>query len=86
LLGCQITRHSYQRGFLEMAHVLTHSDGHRCKLCADENTKPVPGTDLFMDVLQTADRKWTTSLMSALFDHGKSRLLKSSSRPPRASR
>jgi hypothetical protein len=76
LLGCQITRHSYQRGFLEMANMLTHADGHRCKLSADENTKPVPETDLFMDALQIADRKWTTNLMSALFDPSKYRLAK----------
>jgi hypothetical protein len=76
LLGCQITRHSYQRGFLEMANALTHADGHRCKLCADENTKPVPETDLFMEALQIADRKWTTNLMSALFDRSKYRLAK----------
>ena len=73
LLGCQITRHSYQRGFLEMANVLTHADGHRRKVRAHDNAKPVPGTDLFMHTLQIADRKWTTNLMSALFGNSKYR-------------
>jgi hypothetical protein len=70
LLGCQIARHSYQRGLLEIARVLTHRDGHRCERCADDKTTSTRSDDLFMDVLRAADRKWVTNLLGAVFDRG----------------
>ena len=70
LLGCQIARHAYQRGLLEIARVLTHRDGHRCERCADDKATSTRSDDLFMDVLRAADRKWVTNLLGAVFDRG----------------
>jgi len=70
LLGCQIARHSCQRGLLEIARALTHPDGHRCERCAGGKTTSARGDDLFMDVLRAADRKWATNLFGAIFDRG----------------
>jgi hydroxymethylpyrimidine pyrophosphatase-like HAD family hydrolase len=70
LLGCQIARHAHQRGLLEIARVLTHPDGHRCERCADGKTTSARGDDLFMDVLRTADREWSTNLIRAVLDRG----------------
>ena len=76
LLGCQITRGSYQRGLLEIARALTHPRGQRCERCAEDETRPARGEDLFMDLLRTADRKWATNLIGAIFDHGILRVFK----------
>ena len=67
LLGCQIARHSYQRGLLDIARSLAHSDGRRCERCAEGATWP-SSQDLFMELLQAADQMRATTLISALFD------------------
>src|ERR1700730_9021323 len=51
LLGCQIARHPFQRGLLDIARSLAHSDGRRCKRCAEGATWP-SSQDLFMELLQ----------------------------------
>jgi hydroxymethylpyrimidine pyrophosphatase-like HAD family hydrolase len=76
LLGCQIVRHSYQRGLLEIVRVLTHPDGRRCERCAEAESMSARGDDLFMDVLRTADRKWITNLMGAAFSRNIFRIFK----------
>jgi hydroxymethylpyrimidine pyrophosphatase-like HAD family hydrolase len=75
LLGCQIARHSHQRGLLEIVRVLTHPDGRRCERCAEGKTMSARDDDLFMDVLRTADRKWITNLMGAIFGRDMFRIL-----------
>ena len=54
-LGCQITRHSYQRGLLEIARALVHADGRQCERCFDVR-KEWPRDDLFVEILEAADR------------------------------
>jgi hypothetical protein len=70
LLGCRIARHPYQRGLLEIARAITHTDGGRR---SDDKSTSVRGHDLFLDMLRAADRKWATNLMGALFDVGRFR-------------
>src|ERR1700731_550638 len=46
LLGCQIVRHSFQRGLLEIACMLTHPRGQRCERCAEGEGGTARGEDL----------------------------------------
>ncbi|MGH6737818.1 MAG: HAD hydrolase family protein [Bradyrhizobium sp.] len=66
LLGCRIVHQSYQRGLLEIARTLTHSEGEKCERCADGKASSVRGRDLYMDVLRAADRSWSANLMRAV--------------------
>ena len=62
LLGCQISRHSYQRGFLEIARRLAHPDGRQCEHCSDLRQR-WPRDSLFLNILEAADRlRWRTLL------------------------
>jgi hydroxymethylpyrimidine pyrophosphatase-like HAD family hydrolase len=70
LLGCQIARHPYQRGLLEIARALTHPDGRQCERCARSKTTSPGSNDLVLDVLQAADQSWATNLIGAVFDPG----------------
>jgi hydroxymethylpyrimidine pyrophosphatase-like HAD family hydrolase len=68
LLGCQISRHRYQRGFLDIARTLTHPDGQRGERWA-EGKAIGPGRGcLFLELLQAADGIRVGSLIGALFD------------------
>jgi hydroxymethylpyrimidine pyrophosphatase-like HAD family hydrolase len=67
-LGCQIARHSFQQGLLEIAHVLTHPNGQHCERCMEGATIAPRSRDLFMEVLQAADQKWSTNLLDTMFD------------------
>ena len=59
LLGCRIARQPYQRGLLEIARALTHSD-------APASNEAAAGSDLFMDALRAADRSRAANLARAL--------------------
>ncbi len=59
LLGCRIARQPYQRGLLEIARALTHSD-------APAGNEAAAGSDLFMDALRAADRSRAANLARAL--------------------
>jgi hydroxymethylpyrimidine pyrophosphatase-like HAD family hydrolase len=74
LLGCQIARHPYQRGLLEIARALTCPDGRRRDRHTESKMPSDHSSDLFSDVLRAADRNWTTNLMDALFDLGRFRI------------
>jgi hypothetical protein len=76
LLGCQIARHSYQRGLLEIARALACPDGRRPEQPIENKMPPGDPPDLFLDVLRAADRNWTTNLMNALFDLDRFRILR----------
>ncbi|OKO86062.1 hypothetical protein AC629_17785 [Bradyrhizobium sp. NAS80.1] len=65
LLGCEISRHSHQRGLLEVARRIVHPDGIRCKSCGEGAISGGP-EDLFLELLQAADRTWTENLIRAL--------------------
>ena len=58
LLGCKIARHSYQKGFLEIARLLAHADGRQCKHCFDVR-KLWPRDDLFVEILDADRLSWT---------------------------
>jgi hypothetical protein len=75
LLGCQISRHRYQRGFLDIARTLTHPDGQRGERWA-EGKAIGPGCGcLFLELLQAADGIRVGSLIGALFDPANLRTL-----------
>jgi hydroxymethylpyrimidine pyrophosphatase-like HAD family hydrolase len=65
LLGCQIAQHSYQRGLLDIARHLVHPDGRQCDRCSDVRSL-WPRNNLFVDILQAADRSAWTTLMRAM--------------------
>jgi hydroxymethylpyrimidine pyrophosphatase-like HAD family hydrolase len=68
LLGCQISRHRYQQGLLDVARTLVRPER------AHDGRRPArstlgPGLDcLFVELLQAADRTSVESLMGALLD------------------
>jgi hypothetical protein len=68
LLGCQIARHSYQRGLLDIARLLVHPDGRRCERCSEVGNTSRINKVLFLELLQAADQTQTANLVSALFD------------------
>lgn len=67
LVGCQIARHFFQRGLLEIAHTLTRLYRPSCERHAEGMMTPGRSRDLFMDVLRAADQKWSTNLVDAIF-------------------
>jgi hydroxymethylpyrimidine pyrophosphatase-like HAD family hydrolase len=75
LLGCRIARHSYQRGLLEIAHVLADQDGRRVDHPVGSKMPSDHSSDLFLDILRAADRKWTTNLIDALFHLDRFRII-----------
>jgi len=68
LLGCHIARHSYQRGFLEIARQLVHPDGSRCDCCSDVRI-PSHANSLFLEILEAADRSLWRTLTRAARGH-----------------
>jgi hypothetical protein len=68
LLGCQISRHPYQRGLLDIAQKFVGSHGGQRRRPA-ENISAVPSRDLlFLELLQAADRTNFNTLIGTLFD------------------
>jgi hydroxymethylpyrimidine pyrophosphatase-like HAD family hydrolase len=68
LLGCQIVRHPYQRGLLEIARSLVHPHGGSCEHCAEGNALRPGGPTLFLELLQAADESRAKHLFRGLFD------------------
>lgn len=68
LLGCQIARHSYQRGLLDIARLLAHPDGSRCERCSDVGNASSVSKVLFFELLHGADQTPAANLVRALFD------------------
>ena len=68
LLDCQIARHSYQRGLLDIARLLVHPDGRLCERCTEVENTWSTSKVLFLELLQAADQTQTANLVSALFD------------------
>jgi hydroxymethylpyrimidine pyrophosphatase-like HAD family hydrolase len=66
LFGCRIARQTHQKGLLAIA--LAHRDGRRCERCAESEPGWVRSHDLFLQVLQAADRGWAANLLRALVD------------------
>ncbi len=67
LLGCQIARHSYQRGFLEIARLLVHPDGRQCDRCSNVRAR-WPRNNLLLEILEVADQSpWETLMKAGVF-------------------
>jgi hydroxymethylpyrimidine pyrophosphatase-like HAD family hydrolase len=67
-LGCRIAGLPYQRGLLEIVRSLVHADGGRCEQCARCRGRLAEGPDLFVDLLEAADRGGRSALLRALLD------------------
>jgi hydroxymethylpyrimidine pyrophosphatase-like HAD family hydrolase/hypoxanthine phosphoribosyltransferase len=68
LLGCQIVRHRYQRGLLEIVRSLVHPHGGSCEHCAEGKALRPGGPTLFLELLQAADESRARNLFRGLFD------------------
>jgi hypothetical protein len=66
LLGCQISRHRYQRGLLDVAQKLVGSNGEHGRRRAEDAT--AAPERLFLELLQAADRTNIEKLIGVLFD------------------
>jgi hydroxymethylpyrimidine pyrophosphatase-like HAD family hydrolase len=66
-LGCQIARHPYQRGLLDIARSIIHARGDICKGAQLVATKS-DGEELFLELLRVADRKRWVNVLRALLD------------------
>jgi hydroxymethylpyrimidine pyrophosphatase-like HAD family hydrolase len=66
LLGCQVAVYPYQRGLLDIARKITHSDNGRCEQCACGEDDPLAQADPFLAALKAADRRWSTNLLRAM--------------------
>ena len=67
LLGCRVSHYPYQRGLLEIATEITHSNEKRSEQLPDERARTHRIEDLFMTVLQAADQSWTKNLVRVMF-------------------
>jgi len=68
LLGCRISQFPYQRGLLEIATKIVHSNKERCEKCSVSQTGTQRIDDLFMTVLQAADQTRSKNLARAMFN------------------
>ena len=66
LLGCQISRHRYQRGLLDVAQKLVGSNGEQRRRRAEDAT--AAPERLFLELLQAADQTNVEKLIGVLFD------------------
>jgi hydroxymethylpyrimidine pyrophosphatase-like HAD family hydrolase len=68
LLGCQISRHPFQRGLLDIARSLVHPHGQRGEPCAEVAATLQDSRALFLELLQAADQPWAKNLIGAFLD------------------
>ncbi len=68
LLGCQIASSHDQQGLLEIVRKIIHPDNGHCERCTDGEKFPHRGDDLFLSVLQAADRRWSTNFLRAILN------------------
>ena len=68
LLGCQIARHSYQRGLLDSVRSMVHPDGGRCGRCRSCEQSWDRPQNLFLKLLDASDQKQLNLLLRALLD------------------
>lgn len=67
-LGCQIASRPYQPGLLEIAKRIVHPDGKHCERCAAGERSWRKSDNLFMKLLEVADRNRIVLLTQALLD------------------
>ena len=68
--GGQIARAPAQRGLLEIVRVLIHPHGGNCRSCPSLELDCLPQDDLFLDMLETADKRRSVLLLWALLRPG----------------
>ncbi len=68
LLGCQITDRPYQAGLLRIVRSLIHPQGGRCEHCRSTQRPWPKGKDVFLDLLELADKRGRVMLLGALLD------------------
>ncbi len=68
--GRQIAHASAQRGFLEMARLLIHRHGDNCRSCPSLDLDCLPEDELFLEMLETADKTRPLLLLRALLRPG----------------
>lgn len=69
-VGGQIARAPAQRGFLEIVRLLIHAHGGDCRSCPSLELEGVPRDDLFLDMLETADKRRLLLLLRAILRPG----------------
>jgi len=67
-LGCRIARQPYQRGLLEIVRSVIHSGGRPCGRCPSRGALRPRNQDVFLDLLEVADRRRSVGLLRALLD------------------
>jgi haloacid dehalogenase-like hydrolase len=67
-LGCKISGRPYQSGLLEIVCSIVHPDRKRCQHCTSLHQARLKQNDLFMELLEVADRKRIPLLISAMLD------------------
>jgi hypothetical protein len=68
LLGCRIASRSYQPGLLESVRKIIHGGPTRCSACQDVQAAWRGRSELFLQLLQTADRSRPLLLAGAMLD------------------
>ena len=68
LLGCQIARHRYQRGLLDIARALVHPGSGQSGHGGDGATIESDCECLFLELLQAVDQLQVKNLIGAIFD------------------
>jgi hypothetical protein len=74
-VGGQIARAPAQRGLLELVRFLIHPHGGDCRSCPSLELDGRPWDDLFLNLLETADKKRSLLLLRALLRPGALRAL-----------
>jgi HAD superfamily hydrolase (TIGR01484 family) len=64
--GGQIARHRFQRGLLAIVHSVVHPDGGRCESCPPIELERGTHDELFVDLLETADKNSLLLLLRAV--------------------
>jgi hypothetical protein len=75
LAGCQIARHANQMGLLEIVRFLIHPRGNTCPKCQLPAPSLSGRDELFMQLLEAADRRRVVSLFRAMLNPKSYRVL-----------
>jgi hydroxymethylpyrimidine pyrophosphatase-like HAD family hydrolase len=68
LLGCRIADRSHQAGLLRIVYSLIHPTGKPCDRCRSVDSLWPKGKNLFLDLLEVADKRDESMLLQALVD------------------
>jgi hydroxymethylpyrimidine pyrophosphatase-like HAD family hydrolase/orotate phosphoribosyltransferase len=68
LLNCRIANGAYQLGLLDAARTIVHPNGHRCEKCTQNEELLARTEDLFVQMLEVADRGKVPELLKAMLN------------------